>query len=95
MEPDEQDGFAASELVEEIRVRLIADILALIVACRELVKVLEENDAMALVMPEVWRQTLFLRALRDSKESLWRAMKNAERIKPKSGVVGPQQKAQK
>lgn len=82
MEPDEQDGFAVHELIEEIRVRTAADIIALIQACREMVKVLEENDALVLIMPEVWRQTLFLRALKETKICLWRALKNVERMKP-------------
>jgi len=82
MDPDHEDGIAAHDLIEEIRVRCLADIIQLIAAVRELGRILEEEGAIELLMPERWKQTLFLRAIRDAKVDLWRALKNAELPKP-------------
>ena len=65
-------------LIEEIRMRTCADLIAIFAALREITRTLEANEAVQMLMPELGRQNAFARYMKYAKSAIWRAMREVE-----------------
>jgi len=79
MTPEQDAHWQIFNLVEEIRRRAQCDLIQIIAAVREVSRILEENDVVALLMPEIWHQNEFARRMKYAKTALWKAMTALER----------------